>query len=69
MSDYCHVIRTKDGLQYALEQMKGVFTQLESTYDDSNEYLETLNIATVAKAVIEAALRRPDSAGSHYMEE
>jgi len=69
MSDHCHVVRNKKGLQYALEQTEGVFRQLESVYDDSCEYLETLNIATVAKAILEAALRRPESIGSHYMED
>ena len=68
MSDYCYVIRNKAGLSLALEQISEIYSQLESVYDDSNEYLETLNIATVAKAVVEAALMRPESIGSHYME-
>jgi len=69
MSQHCYVIRNKTGLQTALEQINQIHSQLESIYNNSNEYLETLNIATVAKAIVDAALKRPQSAGSHYMEE
>ena len=68
MNDFCHVIRTKSGLQLTYEQLNEILSVLESVYDDSNAYLETLNIATVAKAIVEAALARPESIGSHYME-
>ena len=69
MTDYCHVVRNTAGLAYALNKISEILSTLETTYDDSNEYLETLNIATVAKAVLEAALQRPESVGSHFMEE
>ena len=68
MSEYCHVIRKQSGLQYALEQLNEIYARLEAVYDESCEYLETLNIATVAKAIVEAALNRPESIGSHYVE-
>jgi len=68
MSDHCNVVRKRPDLLYALEQINSIYADLESVYDDSNNYLETLNIATVAKAIIEAALSRTDSIGSHYME-
>ena len=68
MSDYCYVIRNTSGLQLALKQITGIYEQLESIYDESNEYLEALNIVTVAKAIVSAALDRPESIGSHYME-
>ena len=69
MSDYCFVIRNKSGLQTALEIISEIHKQLEAVYDSCNEYLETLNIATVAKAIVNAALNRPESIGSHYMED
>jgi len=69
MSDYCFVIRNNAGLSFALERISKILSQLEDVYDDSNEYLETLNIATVAKAVVRAALDRPESIGSHYRED
>ena len=68
MSEYCHVIRNKTGLQIAHKQISEIQALLEAIYDDSNEYLEALNIASVAKEILEAALRRPQSIGSHFME-
>ena len=69
MNDHCHVVRKRSGLLFALERIDAIYKELESVYGDSCEYLETLNIATVAKAILEAALRRPESIGSHHMEE
>ena len=69
MNDHCHVVRKTAGLQTALKRISEILAQLELVYDDSGEYIETLNIATVAKAILEAALQRPESIGSHYMEE
>jgi len=69
MSDYCFVIRNKAGLQIALERIGEIYMQLERVYDNSNEYLETLNIATVAMAIVTSALNRPESIGAHYMED
>jgi len=68
MSENCHVIRNMAGLQNAHKQISEIHSLLEAIYDDSSEYLETLNIATVAKAILEAALKRPESIGSHFME-
>ena len=69
MDDHCGVVRNVAGLHFALDFVDGIYLQLDSTYDDSIEYLEILNIATLAKAILEAALRRPESIGSHYMED
>lgn len=68
MTDHCYVVRRTGGLKTALESISGILLRLESVYDDSDVYLETLNIATVAKAILEAALSRPESIGSHYVE-
>lgn len=68
MNDYCYVVRKTAGLETALDRVSEILSQLESVYDACDEYLETLNIATVAKAILEAALRRPESIGSHYVE-
>lgn len=69
MSDYCYVIRSVKGLEYALEQIGILLAEIESVYDDSNEYVETLNIATVAQSIAHAAFGRSESIGSHYIEE
>ena len=66
MDDCCGVIRTGDGLQLAFGRVADICAQLESVFGGSNEYLETLSIATVAKAILEAALLRTESVGSHY---
>jgi L-aspartate oxidase len=68
MNDYCGVVRSNPGLHNALEQVTAIQRQLESIYDDRNAYIETLNIATVAKAILKAATNRPKSIGSHYMD-
>ena len=69
MSEYCYVIRSAAGLIHALERISEIVDLLETIFDESNLYIETLNIATVAKAILEAALKRPESIGSHYMED
>jgi L-aspartate oxidase len=68
MSDYCGALRTTAGLELCKENVIKVCRQLETIYDDSIDYLETLNIATVANAIVEAALSRPRSIGSHFMD-
>jgi L-aspartate oxidase len=69
MSKYGYIIRTTRGLSYALDSILAILSALERVYDDGDAYLETLNIATVAKAILEAALKRPKSIGSHYIED
>lgn len=69
MNDYCYVVRTTAGLQLAYDRASKVYARLEAVYDDCNDYLETLNIAMVAKTILTAALQRPDSIGSHYIED
>jgi len=67
MSEHCYVVRSYEGMKYALERVSLILSQLEAIYDESTEYLEILNITTVAKAILEAALRRPESIGSHFV--
>jgi L-aspartate oxidase len=69
MSKHGYVIRTAAGLQTALAGVEEVLAELEATFDASTAYLETLNIATVARAILIAALSRPESIGSHYRED
>ncbi|MCL2201823.1 MAG: L-aspartate oxidase [Oscillospiraceae bacterium] len=68
MSAHCGALRTTQGLKLALEIISEELSLLESVSDDSLAYLETLNIAAVAKAITEAALNRPESIGSHYLD-
>lgn len=69
MNDYGYVVRTGDGLSFAMGQVDTILKQLENVHDDSNAYLETLNIATIASAILTAALERKESIGSHYRED
>lgn len=69
MNDYGYVVRTGDGLSFAMGQVDTILKQLENVHDDSNTYLETLNIATIAFAILTAALERKESIGSHYRED
>jgi L-aspartate oxidase len=65
MSRHGFVIRSMDGLLAAKVEIAQIYALLRDSYNCSNEYMETLSVATVAGAVIEAAIRRPDSIGSH----
>ena len=69
MSQYGYVSRSDEGLQYAMGQVEEFLKQLEAVYDNKNVYMETLNIATVAMAILTAAYKRPESIGSHYRED
>lgn len=69
MHDHGYVVRNAEGLTYAIGQVSEILRKLEAIYDDKVVYLETLNIATVALAILTAALKRPESVGSHYRED
>ena len=69
MSQYGYVARSDKGLTYALEKIEEILKRLQSVYDNKNVYLETLNIAAVAMAILTAAYKRPESIGSHYRED
>jgi L-aspartate oxidase len=69
MSEYGYVVRTGKGLTYALSQINSILTQLQNVYDDKNDYMETLSMATIASLILTAALARKESIGSHYRED
>ena len=69
MNDYGCVIRNEKGLKLAIGQVSEILRSLEGIYMDSRDYIETLNITSVAKAILEAALQRSGSVGSHYRED
>lgn len=69
MNDCCGVRRNAAGLTHALNEVSLILAELEGGFADSREYLECLNIATVAKAILRAALARKESVGAHYRED
>lgn len=69
MSEHCGVIRTKAGLEHAVSQLDGLLAKLESGSAFSRQYVELLNLATVARSIATSALARRESVGAHYRED
>lgn len=69
MNDYCSVIRNKEGMEYALEQVTRIRDELLSVFDNKREYFECLNISFIACSILTAALARRESVGAHYRED
>lgn len=69
MNDNGYVTRSADGLKHAMREVDTHLQQLLGVFDETIAYLETLNIATVALAILTAAYNRPESIGSHYRED
>ncbi len=69
MNDNCSVLRKKENMENALKEISAILDNMESEFTESREYLETLNISTIAKAILEAALARKESVGAHYRED
>lgn len=68
MSTDCFVVRTEKGLKSALTEMTGILDKLKSGYDNTKDYAEALNLATISVEIINAAINRPESIGAHYRE-
>lgn len=69
MNEYGGVCRNREGLEYALGQMESFLKTLQSCHQPGLDYIEVLNIATIACAILKAALLREESVGAHYREE
>ena len=66
MEKYVGIVRTIDGLEIAKKIIDKHFKNLSKTLVHSHYYYETLNMATTAKLIIEAAINRKESVGCHY---
>lgn len=69
MNDHGYVVRNEKGLVYAISEISSILEALESSFEDTKAYFETLNIATIALAILNAALSRKESIGAHYRED
>jgi len=69
MSEHCYIIRTEAGMQKALNRVTEILEYLRSGYYPSKAYLELLNIASIAKEILSAAIQRKESVGAHYRED
>ena len=68
MSTYGYIVRTQAGMEKALAQVEALLSALQASAENSVAYVETLNIATLAREILTAALAGPESVGSHYRE-
>ncbi len=69
MNDNCCVVRNGANMTAALSEMDKILVLLKSKYVGSKDYFETLNIATLADAILKAALNRKESVGAHFRED
>lgn len=66
MNEYCFVVRTEKGMLTAKERILEIIAELENSYYPGRAYIETLNIATIARDILDAAIERKESVGAHY---
>ena len=69
MSEYCFVARNGQGMNYALERINKLYDELQEGFCPGKEYLEILNLATIAREILSAAIARKESVGAHYRED
>ncbi|MGM9971122.1 MAG: L-aspartate oxidase [Anaeroplasmataceae bacterium] len=66
MDKYVSIVRTEEGLDIAKKIISRHYNNLKKINVMSRYYFETLNMATVALLVINAAIARKESIGCHY---
>ena len=66
MEKYVGIVRTTEGLEIAKKIISRHYRNLSKTLVASHYYYETLNMATTAMLIIEAAIARKESVGCHY---
>ncbi len=66
MDKYVSIVRTSEGLEIAKKIIERHYKNLKKINVLSRYYYETLNMATVALLVINAAIERKESIGCHY---
>ena len=66
MDKYVGIVRSEEGLEIAKKIIGRHFKNLSKTLVHSHYYYETLNMATTAMMIIEAAIKRKESVGCHY---
>ncbi len=65
MWDKVGIIRNEDRLKKANQQVEYLYNHL-ARGDDPLAYYEVINMLTVARIIIQAALWRKESRGGHY---
>lgn len=67
MDKYGFIVRTPDGLEMAKKMLLKHYNNLAKINVLSRYYYETLNMVTVALLIIDSAISRKESLGSHYL--
>jgi len=66
MSKYVFIVRKAEGLQRAKKIIDKYVSDLKMIKVFSRYYYETLNMAETAQLIINAAINRKESLGSHF---
>ncbi|MEG0778154.1 MAG: L-aspartate oxidase [Oscillospiraceae bacterium] len=69
MNDYGSVLRTEAGMKKALARISQIQNELSESAYPGREYIEALNVATIAVDILNAAIARRGSVGAHYRED
>jgi len=68
MDEYGGIIRSEKGLTTGLEKMNAICSRLDDAPMTTKQHMEALNMCTVAREILVAALARKESVGTHYRE-
>ena len=66
MDEYVGIVRTKDGLDFALKQVEDMYDSLIQYPNNNKFYYEALNMVETALLIIKGAKDRVTSIGCHY---
>ncbi len=66
MDEYVGIVRTKDGLSFAKNEVEKIESNLEKYPNNSKYYFEALNMVQTALLIINSAITRKESIGCHY---
>lgn len=66
MTKKCSIVRVEQGLSQAQDEIAQMLAGMENAALQTVKGMETYNIASVALAVLDAAIKRKKSVGAHY---
>ncbi len=66
MDEYVGIVRSKDGLNFAKNEVEKIERNLKKNPNNSKHYFEALNMVQTALLIINSAITRKESIGCHY---